>query len=243
MLPVPTPTFPVASRLNLVQENERDIIMGPGSSVVPKLRKSVSLATAAMLAVIVGSAAAQAQQQPAPRPAPPPRPAMQAQAPSQPQSQPAAQGDAPQSTTATYGDWVVQCQTQAGPPPQKLCDMAQVAQAQVQGRTVPFSRIGIARPAKGEPVRFIVQVPVNVSFATNVRIQTADADPGIVAPFARCLPSGCFAEFDLKEEMLRKFRAAAAGGKLTFADAGGHEISAPVSFSGFAQALDALLKE
>jgi invasion protein IalB len=213
---------------------------------VPKLRKSVSLATAAMLAVVIGSAAAQAQQQPAPpRPAPPPRPAAQAQAPSQPQapSLPAGQGDTPQSTTATYGDWVVQCQTQAGPPPQKLCDMAQVAQAQVQGRTVPFSRIGIARPAKGEPVRFIVQVPVNVSFATNVRIQTADADPGIIAPFARCLPAGCFADFDLKEEMLRKFRAAAAGGKLTFADAGGHEISAPVSFSGFAQALDALMKE
>jgi invasion protein IalB len=212
---------------------------------MPGLKKSVSLATAAMLAV-VGSAAAYAQQQqPAPRPAPLPRPAMQAQAPSQPPapSQPAAQGDAPQSTTATYGDWVVQCQTQAGPPPQKLCDMAQVAQAQVQGRTVPFSRIGIARPAKGEPVRFIVQVPVNVAFATNVRIQTGDSDPGIIAPFARCVPSGCFADFDLKEEMLRKFRAAAAGGKLTFADAGGHEISAPVSFAGFAQAFDALMKE
>jgi invasion protein IalB len=215
---------------------------------MPKLKKSVSLATVAMLAVIVGSAAAHAQQQPiAPRPAPPPRPAAQPQPPAQPQtqaqSQPAVQGDAPQSTTATYGDWVVQCQTQAGPPPQKLCDMAQVAQAQVQGRTVPFSRIGIGRPAKGEPIRFIVQVPVNVSFATNVHIQSADSDPGIVAPFARCVPSGCFAEFELKEETLRKFRAAAAGGKLTFADAGGHEISAPVSFSGFAQAFDALMKE
>jgi invasion protein IalB len=214
---------------------------------MPKLKKSVSLVTAAMLAVIVGSAATHAQQPVVPRPAPPPRPAAQPQpqAQSQPQapSQPAVQGDAPQSTTATYGDWVVQCQTQAGPPPQKLCDMAQVAQAQVQGRSVPFSRIGIARPAKGEPIRFIVQVPVNVTFATNVRIQAADADPGIIAPFARCLPSGCFAEFDLKEEMLKKFRAAAAGGKLTFADGGGHEISAPVSFAGFAQALDALMKE
>jgi invasion protein IalB len=213
---------------------------------MPKVKKSVSLAT--VLAIMVGSSVAYAQLQPvAPRPAPPPRPSTPPQPAAQPQpqaqSQPAVPGDAPQSTTATYGDWVVQCQTQAGPPPQKLCDMAQVAQAQVQGRSVPFSRIGIARPAKGEPIRFIVQVPVNVTFATNVRIQSADADPGIIAPFARCLPSGCFAEFDLKEEMLRKFRGAAAGGKLTFADGGGHEISAPVSFSGFAQALDALMKE
>jgi invasion protein IalB len=231
----------------LVQENP-DITMGTGSAVISmlKLKKSVSFATVALLAVIGGATAVHAQQQPvASRTAPPPRPAAAPQpaAQPQPQSQAAVPGDAPQSTTATYGDWVVQCQTQAGPPLQKLCEMVQVAQAQVQGRSVPFSRIGIARPVKGEPVRFVVQVPVNVTFATNVRIQATDADPGIIAPFARCLPSGCFAEFDLKEEMLRKFRGAAAGGKLTFADGGGHEISAPVSFSGFGQALDALMKE
>jgi invasion protein IalB len=215
---------------------------------MPTMKKRVSLAAAAVLAAFVSCAAVQAQQQPASRPAPAPRPAPpavqpQPVQPQQAQSQPPAQGDAPQSTTATYGDWVVQCQTQAGPPPQKLCDMAQVAQAQVQGRTVPFSRVGIARPAKGEPVRFVVQVPVNVAFATNVHVQSADSDPGIIAPFARCIPSGCFADFDLKDDMLRKFRAAAAGGKMTFADSGGHEISAPVSFNGFAQALDALMKE
>jgi invasion protein IalB len=159
------------------------------------------------------------------------------------QNQPAVQGDTPQSTTATYDDWVVQCQTQAGPPAQKICDMAQVAQVQVQGRSNPFSRVAIVHPVKGQPVKLIVQVPVNVSFATNVHIQTSDSDPGYVAPFARCMPAGCFAEFDLKDDVLKKLMAASGAGKLSFADAGGHDVNVPLSFKGFSQAYEALAKE
>ena len=154
------------------------------------------------------------------------------------QAQPAPTIDAPQRTTATYGDWIVQCELRTGPPPEKLCDMAQVTQ--VQGRNVPFSRIAIARPTKGQPVKLVVQVPVNASFSSNVRIQTTESDAGIAAPFARCTPAGCFADFDLKEDVIKKFRAAASAGKLTFADAGGHDVAVPLSFKGFAQAYDAL---
>jgi len=87
-----------------------------------------------------------------------------------------------------------------------------------------------------------VQVPVNITLAINVRIQTGDADAGVAAPFARCTPNGCFADFDIKDDVL-KFCAAISAGKLSFADAGGHEVSVPLSFNGFNQAFDALLKE
>ena len=76
-------------------------------------------------------------------------------------------------------------------------------------------------------------MPVNVSFGTNVKIQTGDADAGIAASFARCTPNGCFADFDIKDDALKKFRAAT----------GGHDVSVPLSFNGFNQAFDALLKE
>jgi invasion protein IalB len=201
------------------------------------------------------SAAAFAQQ-PLPRPEPPrppvaaPRPGpapiqRTVQEPQQQAQSPAPQGDAaPQQTTATYADWIVQCQTQAGPPPQKLCDMAQITQvSQGQGKGTPFSRVAVARPVKGQAVKLVVQVPTNVSFATSVRIQTGDDDPGLSAPFARCLPIGCFADFDMKEETLRKFRAASGAGKLSFADAGGHDVAVPLSFNGFGQAFDALGRE
>ncbi len=119
--------------------------------------------------------------------------------------------------------------------------MAQVTQ--LQGKNLPFSRVAIGRPEKGQPVKLIVQVPVNASFATQVHIQTDDADPGVIAPFANCTPAGCFAEFDLREELLKKLRDATSVGKLSFADAGGHDVSVPVSFKGFAQAFDALAKK
>ena len=96
---------------------------------------------------------------------------------------------------------------------------------------------------KGQPVRLVVQVPVNASFSINVRIQTGDADAGIAAPFARCTLNGCFVDFDIRDDVLKKFRTATGAGKLSFADAGGHDVSVPLSFNGFNQAVDALLKE
>jgi invasion protein IalB len=79
--------------------------------------------------------------------------------------------------------------------------------------------------------------------STRVRVQTADADPGIAVPFARCAPAGCFAEFDIKDDVLEKLRAASCNGKVTYADVGGHDVVVPLSFSGFDQAFEALAKE
>lgn len=199
--------------------------------------RSLELASAVAGIILLSLAGGAVAQQPLPpRPATPrPAPAQQVQSPVSPQ------GDVPQSTTATYADWVVQCVTRTGTPPEKLCDMAQVTQ--LQGKNVPFSRISVERPVREQPVKFVVQVPVNASFATPVRVQMSDADPGVTVPFARCIPGGCFAEFDFKEDVLRKFRSASGVGKLSFADAGGHDVSVPLSFNGFAQAFEALLKD
>ena len=124
---------------------------------------------------------------------------------------PSESSESPQRTTATYDDWVVQCETRTGPPPEKICDMAQVTQ--VQGRNTPFSRVAVVHPVKGQPAKLIVQVPVNASFAAPVRIAAGESDAGIASPFARCVPAGCFSEIELHEDVLRKFRAASGAGK------------------------------
>jgi invasion protein IalB len=152
-----------------------------------------------------------------------------------------APSEAPQRTTATYGDWVVQCASTTKPSVQKVCDMAQTTQ--VQGGNAPFSNVAIGRPVKGQPIKLVVQVPVNVSFGSGVIVRTSDADPGIEAPFARCIPNGCFAEFELKDDMLKKLRAASGTGKLSFPGAAGRVINVPVSFKGFDQAFDALSRQ
>jgi invasion protein IalB len=161
----------------------------------------------------------------------------------QQQERQASLGTSPQRTTATYDDWVVQCETAEGTPPHKRCEMTQTTQLTIQGRRQPFSRAAIVRPAKDRIGILVIQLPVNVSIAANVRIQIADNDTGISTPFARCVPSGCFAELELKEETLKKFRAASAAGKISFADAGSRNLSVPLSFNGFGKAYDALLRE
>jgi invasion protein IalB len=118
-----------------------------------------------------------------------------------------------------------------------------MVQAQAQGKTAPFARIAVMHPVKGQPIKLVVQVPTNITLSTNVRVQTADADPGVAAPFARCAPTGCFVDFDLKGDVLKKFRAASGNGKITYTDVNGHDVVVPLSFSGFNQAFEALAKE
>ena len=71
---------------------------------------------------------------------------------------------------------------------------------------------------------------------------TTAAGFSLSAPFDHCLPAGCFAEFDLRSDSLKKLKAADGTGKITFKDGGGREIALPLSFKGFRPALDALLQ-
>jgi invasion protein IalB len=189
-------------------------------------------------------------QQPPARPVPQratqatPTPAMttSTQAQQTPVAQPTV-STAPQRTTATYDDWIVQCDTQAGSPPRKVCEMAQLTQLQVQGKTQPFSRVAVPHPIKGMPTTLTVQVPVNVSFVGKVKIQTGESDSGLEVSFSRCQLDGCFAEFSITDDGLSKFRAANAAGKLSFADSTGRPVTVPLSFNGFGKAFDGLAKE
>lgn len=212
---------------------------------MPNVEKRLMLLVTAVLMTFTGAAAAQQQTPTRPQHAAPAQHAAQVQPAPAPHATPAApapsSSESPQRTTATYDDWVVQCETRTGPPPEKICDMAQVTQ--VQGRNTPFSRIAVLHPVKGQPVKLIVQVPINASFAAPVRITTAESDAGVTSPFARCVPQGCFSEFELRDDILKKFRAASGAGKVSFPDAGGHDVVVPLSFKGFAQAYDALAKE
>lgn len=186
-------------------------------------------AARALAALLLLASAGAAAAQPQPRPA-------QSAAPAAP-----ATSHEPQRTTASYGDWVVRCEIPATPPAKKTCDMEQLAQ--LQGQANPISRVAIPLPAKGESVKLFVQLPVNVSFAAPLRITADGKDAGITTPFRRCVPAGCFAELELKDELQKKFRAAADPGKIIFKDAGDHEVAIPLSFKGFAQAYEALLKQ
>jgi len=148
---------------------------------------------------------------------------------------------AQQSTTATYGDWVVRCATRATKPPRKICDMEQMTE--VRGKNVPLSRIVIAHPLHGQPLKLVAQLPVNVWLPTGVKLFLAAKDQGISGRFTRCTPGGCFAAIDLSNAQLKTFGSQKKPGRLIFKNAGGHEVAIPVSFKGFSQAFETLSKE
>ena len=88
------------------------------------------------------------------------------------QSGPAAQKPVeaePQSTSATFGDWVLRCnRVEVSGQPQRVCEVAQTII--IQGQNAPVSEVAIGRIKKTDPLRVTVVLPVNVSFPSAPQI-------------------------------------------------------------------------
>lgn len=152
-----------------------------------------------------------------------------------------ASAQSPQRTTAAYEDWVERCEIHAGSPAQKTCEISQVYQ--VQGQPNPFMQTAIGRASKTEPLRLVIGAPVNVWLPAGVKLVYADKDPPVEATFTRCLQGSCFAEADIKEDLIRKLRGLSENGKIQFKDAAQRDVVVPISFKGIGPAFDALAKE
>jgi invasion protein IalB len=152
----------------------------------------------------------------------------------------AALAQTPQQTTATYQDWVVRCETQTGPPTKKSCEMVQFTQRQGQG---VISQVAIGHPTKGQPLKIVIQVPAGVWLPAGVKLMAGAHDAGLLATFKRCVAAGCFADLEIKDDAIKKFRAVNEPGQIQFKDGNLKDVSLPVSFKGFGAAFDALSKE
>lgn len=151
-----------------------------------------------------------------------------------------AAAQTPQRTTATFDDWTVRCETR-GTPPVKNCEMVQAVTA--QGQTNPVAQVAIGRAGKSEPVKVVFQLPINVWIQNGVKLVYDTKIAGLAASFRWCVPSGCFADLDLKDDIVKRMRAATEQGRFEFKDASQRDVAIPVSFKGFSQAFDAMTKE
>jgi invasion protein IalB len=168
-----------------------------------------------------------------------------AQAPAAPpkQNTPASVATEPAQTTASYGDWVLRCvRTGDSATAPRTCEVAQTLV--LQGQQQPVAQLAIGRLDKADALRLTVVLPPAVSLAKVPQVTTGDADPRpLNLVWRRCLPGGCFADVSLSEDVLKMLRARAEPVRLTFRDAGEHDITWPFSLRGISQALDALAKE
>ena len=198
---------------------------------------SALFAAAALLAL---GAVAHAQQKPAAPVAPvPPAPAAKP-------AEPAPVSAVPQSTTATFADWVLRCRRPDGAPEgQVSCEVAQTLQVQGQG---PIAEIAFGRPPGvagfKEPMRLVVVLPNNVSFPGTVLMSVDEKDTKpIELAYRRCLPAGCFADAEASNDLLARWRPQGERGRIAFKDGSGRDVTLPFSFRGLSQALDAMAKQ
>ena len=120
------------------------------------------------------------------------------------------------------------------------CEVAQTLQVQGQG---PIAEIAFGRPpGKDTPMHVVVVLPNNVTFAGPVQMSIDEKDKPVELTYRRCLPAGCFADADGRDDILAKWRTQTGRGRLAFKDGTNRDIVLPFSFRGLAPALDAMAK-
>jgi invasion protein IalB len=163
-------------------------------------------------------------------------------------------GEEPQATTATYGAWTLRC---AAPPPAppatdakaapatsspspgvQQCEIAQ--SVQVQGQQAPIVQIAVGRSEQNGPLRFVVQVPVGSWLPAGVNVQIADKGDPIALTYKRCLPGACLADTEFSAALRDTMKAQKTDGKITFQLVADKALTVPISFNGFASALEAM---
>jgi invasion protein IalB len=147
----------------------------------------------------------------------------------------------PQNTSATYGDWTLRCSRADAPQAPRICEI--VFPFPIQGQQGLFAQLVIGRVSPKDPWKATVIMAPNIGFPSSVKLSLDDKDTqAIDLPWRFCMPGGCRADTDLKEDDLKRWKAAAGPAHLTFKDSTSHDVPMPVSLRGFAQALDGLAK-
>jgi invasion protein IalB len=155
----------------------------------------------------------------------------------------AAVAATPSRTTASFGDWTLRCDRLAdATPPRRMCELGLVVQN--AGDQNVLAQAAVGRPASGEPLRFTVVLPANITVAATPKLIIDGKETGSLDfTWVRCLPGGCIATAIVSDDLLRKLKASPTPGHIEYHDAAGREIKLPISLRGFGEAFDALGKE
>ena len=200
----------------------------------PRMKASVRLRAAGMIsATLFGGAGLVAAQNATPPPRPMPT--------SSPAAAPAPVSSEPQATTATFGDWVLRCEraTIAGQS-QRVCEVGQTLEAKGQGIV---AQIALGRLSPKDPLRLTIALPPNVSLTSGVRVALDDKDDNPAElTWKRCVPGGCFAEADIRDEHLKAWRAQSGTGQIRYVAASDQPLRVAFSFRGLGVALENLAK-
>jgi invasion protein IalB len=145
---------------------------------------------------------------------------------------------AQQRITAIYGDWELSCTTASGAGGAKSCGLVQI-----QDETSAASQFGIGRSKTEEPFKVFIVVPADVWMPGGIKLIADDNTAAITAPFKWCIPTRCLADAELSDSNIKSLRGQKDPAMLTYKTASQADVSIPVSFNGFRDAMEALLKQ
>lgn len=150
---------------------------------------------------------------------------------------------APDQTTASYGDWTLRCNRRIDlTPPRRFCEVALIVQK--AGEPNAQGQIAVGRVARNEPLKVTAVLPPNVALKTAPKLTADGKDaPSVELIWTRCISGACFSDATLSEEVVSRLRSRTEPGRIDYRDGADRDASLPVSFRGFAQALDALARE
>jgi invasion protein IalB len=154
-----------------------------------------------------------------------------------------------QIVTKAYGVWALRCRKANGKkgeaakaPQDRACEISETLEA--QDHSGPIAKLSVGRPGSKGALHAVVILPNNISFPSSVHIRSDDKDIwGVNLDWVRCIPGGCFAETILSDATVKHWHDSKSKGQIVFKDASGDDVSLPMSFVGFGEALDALEKE
>jgi invasion protein IalB len=121
------------------------------------------------------------------------------------------------------------------------CEM--VLAQKIEGQTNTVGQITISRPSKKDPLKIFFQTPANVWLQTGTKFVSDEKEPALVAAFRWCLPSRCLAHAEFNDATVSKLYRQTEPGRVEYKDAAQHDVSIPVSFKGFAPALDFMKRQ
>jgi invasion protein IalB len=149
--------------------------------------------------------------------------------------------NAQQKTLAIYGDWTVSCVMTTGPGPGRSCGLVQVQRVEKQAD--PISVINFGRYANDQPLKILIEIRADAWIPTGVKLVTGDKLTTIISTFKWCTPTRCAADTDLVDGVIKRLAAQNEPGQLVYKTALQADVSIPISFKGFGDALDAFQKQ
>lgn len=163
--------------------------------------------------------------------------AAHAQTPKNPATPSASASPQASTSSSTFDDWLVRCETR--PPAPKACEAVQaIAARNPQQQQNVIAEIVFGRLAKSDPVKLVIQLPPGVWLPAGASLVIDDKT--LAAVFTRCLQT-CMAEAEVKADLVQllRGRTKTEPGRLEFEDGARRKVAVPVSFKGLSAALAA----